>query len=58
MDIQKIDEIDEINMKFHAEVKIVIQWRDPRIIFKNLASEGNFLNKQWQDQIWLPPLVY
>ena len=33
MDIQKIDEIDEINMKFHAEVKIVLQWRDPRIIF-------------------------
>ena len=29
-----------------------------RITFKNLANEGNFLDKFWQDQIWLPPLLY
>ena len=56
--IKKIDDIDEILMKFHSEVKVVLHWRDPRITFKNLANGGNFLDKFWQDQIWLPPLFY
>ena len=58
MNIHHIDEIDEILMKFHAELTTTLHWKDPRITFKNLAHEGNFLNKYWQDQIWLPPIGY
>ena len=58
MDIRKIDEIDEILMTFHAEVEITFQWRDHRIAFKHLDNEGNFLNKFWQHQIWMPPIAY
>ena len=25
---------------------------------KNLRTDGNYLNKYWQDQIWLPPLYF
>ena len=50
--------MDEVLMKFHAEVKIELQWKDPRITFKNLAKDGNFLSEFWQDQIWLPPVRY
>lgn len=58
MNIHHIDEIDEILMKFHAELTTTLHWKDPRITFKNLAHEGNFLNKFWQNQIWLPPIGY
>ena len=58
MDIRRINEINEILMKFQAEVKIAFQWKDPRITFRNLAKEGNFLNKFWQSQIWMPPITF
>ena len=58
MDIRKIDEIDEVLMTFHAEIKITFQWRDHRITFKHLDKEGNFLNKYLQQQIWMPPIAY
>ena len=58
MDIRRINEINEILMKFQAEVKIAFQWKDPRITFRNLAKEGNFLNKFLQSQIWMPPITF
>ena len=58
MEIREVYDIDEILMKFHSEVKIVLQWKDSRLTFKNLANEGNFLDEFWQDQIWLPPITY
>ena len=58
MDIQSIKSIDEIAMEFRAEVTILLQWRDPRITYKNLAEEDNFLNKLWINQIWLPHLAF
>ena len=45
MDIQSIDGIDEMIMKFQSKVAVSLQWKDPRITYKNLAKEGNFLNK-------------
>ena len=44
--------------EFNAEIKVFIWWKDPRIVFKNLRTDGNYLNKYWQDQIWLPPLYF
>ena len=45
MDIQSIDRIHEMIMKFQSKVAVSLQWRDPRITYKNLAKEGNFLDK-------------
>ena len=47
MDIQSIDGIDEMIMKFQSKVAVSLQWKDPRITYKNLAKEGNFLNKAY-----------
>ena len=58
MIIMSLGEINELVQEFNAEVKIFIWWKDPRITFKNLRTDGNYLNKYWQDQIWLPPLYF
>ena len=58
MNIHSITNIDEMSMTFTAEVAIELQWKDSRITFKDLKSEGNFLDKVSQDQIWLPPLTF
>ena len=29
-----------------------------RHIYKHLSDKGNFLNKSWRDQIWLPHLTF
>jgi hypothetical protein len=58
MDIQSIKSIDEIAMEFRAEVTVLLQWRDPRITYKNLAEKDNFLSKLWINQIWLPHLAF
>ena len=58
MSINSITKIDELSETFNAECKLWINWIDERIVFKNLAENGNFLDKDWQDQIWLPPLYF
>ena len=58
MDISSIKNIDEPDMSFNADLKIDLTWSDHRINFKNLAEKGNFLDKAWHDQIWLPPLIF
>ena len=58
MDIRSIKHINEVEMKFEAEVTVILQWRDPRITYKNLAADGNFLDTYWRDQIWLPQLTF
>ena len=58
MDIQSIKSIDEIAMEFRAEVNVLLQWRDPRITYKNLAEKDNFLNRLWINKIWLPHLAF
>ena len=44
-------------MTFRGDIKLKLQWRDSRIKFKDLRSEGTFLTKHWMDRIWLPPLI-
>ena len=58
MDIHSIQSIDEIAMEFRAEVSVLLQWRDPRITYKNLAKENNIVDRLWINQIWLPHLVF
>ena len=58
MDIRSIKNIDELAMVFNAEVFISLQWRDPRLTYKNLGSNDNFFGKFWTEQIWLPPLYF
>ena len=56
LEIKAISKIDELENTFKGNFDIELKWIDHRIIFNNLAKDGNFLNKFWQDQIWLPPL--
>ena len=58
MSINSLTKIDELSETFNAECKLWINWIDQRIVFKNLAKNGNVLSKAWQDQIWLPPLYF
>ena len=58
LDIYSISTIDELSNTFKGDVEVELKWIDYRIIFKNLAKSGNFLNRQWQDKIWIPPLYY
>ena len=56
--IFKISKIDELADTFNGNVNVHLTWMDHRITFNNLEKNGNFLDRVWQDQIWLPPLVY
>ena len=58
MDVRSIKSIHELKMEFNAEVSILLKWKDPRITFKNLAENDNFLNRYWRGQIWLPDLTF
>ena len=56
--IQQISKIDELANTFKGDVDTEFKWIDHRIVFKNLKKNGNFLNWDWQDRIWLPPMYY
>ena len=50
LDIYSISNIDELSNTFKGDLDIELKWIDHRIIFKNLAKNGNFLNEFWQDK--------
>ena len=50
--------MNELVEEFNAEILVNLWWKDPRITFKNLRADGNYLNKYWQKHIWLPPLYF
>ena len=56
--INEISKIDELAHTFKADLSIELKWIDHRITFNNLEKHGNFLNRFWQGQIWLPPLYF
>ena len=58
LDIKSISQVHEINEQFQSEVRILLQWYDPRLSFKDLTDSGNFLNEDWKELIWLPPLTF
>ena len=58
MDIISIQGIDEMKMKFNAEVSILLKWKDPRITYENLAKRNNFLDNFWTQKMWLPQLTF
>lgn len=58
MIISSIRKIDELAMSFYARIKVILQWKDARITFKDLTANTTFLSKKWFDQIWLPPLYF
>ena len=58
IDIISITQVNEIKEQFLSEVVIHLKWKDSRLTFKDLKSTGNFLNKEWKQSIWLPPLTF
>ena len=56
--INGVTDVDQMTMTFCGDIKLRLYWRDSRIKFKDLGSDGTFLNKHWIDQIWLPPLTF
>ena len=56
--IKSFTNIDELAMAFKADLNIKLQWRDERIKFKNLATNGNFLSNDKQDEIWIPRVYF
>ena len=58
MEIYSITNIDEMKMTFNAEVLMELKWRDLRLWYVDLKESENYLAKEWQNKIWLPPLIF
>lgn len=58
LNVKSIYDIEELQSSFTSEMAIYMEWFDPRITYKNLNPEGNFLTSEWQNNIWLPPLYF
>ena len=58
VDIRAVTQVNELESQLIAEVVIHLKWNDPRITFKNLNEQGNFLDNEWKSAIWLPPLTF
>ena len=56
--VKAITEVEQLSMTFKGDIKIILCWKDGRIKFKDLSPSGRYLNKDWKDQIWLPPLYF
>ena len=58
IDILSVKDVDELEMKFTAELRVKIKWKDARLSYQNLKSDGNFLEFDYFDEIWKPPIKF
>ena len=60
MEVMDLTQINELNMDYTIEVKIMMKWYDSRITFRNLKPTHyeNQLNDEEKDQIWNPELEF
>ena len=60
MEVMNVKQINELNMDYSIEVKIMMKWYDSRITFRNLkpTHNENQLNDEEKDQIWNPELEF
>ena len=66
--IYDIPEIQELEMKYMVKLKVVMEWYDSRILFRNLklsqeakigcTKNDNQLSKIEIDKIWTPKLLF
>ena len=60
IEVMDMIEINELNMDYTIEVKVMMKWFDSRITFRNLKPTHyeNQLNDEERDQIWKPELLF
>ena len=56
--LKAITKVNQLAMTFQGDIKIILSWKDGRISFKDLGPNGSYLNPNWKNQIWLPPLYF
>jgi hypothetical protein len=60
VEVTSILDLDEVQSRIELQFKMVLQWIDPRLRYKNLNSNDNLnsLTPNEKDQLWLPILVF
>ena len=60
MEILNILEINEVLSSMTLQLKLQVDWRDPRLTFLNLKTENNLntLSSSELNEIWVPSLVF
>ena len=60
MDLQKIEEINEIDSIFRVQFVLRVMWYDARFTYNNLKTETamNVLKSEQQSEIWLPLVIF
>ena len=48
----------ELPSTFNAKMKLILSWKDYRLTFVNLQPNGNLLDKELREMIWIPPLQF
>ena len=57
--ISDIGDIDELKMKFGAELRVSLTWRDSRLTFFNLIDDDdNLVSLKMMDKLWVPKLEF
>ena len=59
--IKNVAHVKELSMEFEVCVKIIMEWYDQRIDFRNLKKDEklNVINsKELRDSLWLPSLLF
>ena len=48
----------ELPSTFNAKMKLILDWKDYRLTFVNLQPDGNLLEQELREKIWIPPLQF
>ena len=48
----------ELPSTFNAKIKLNLFWKDYRLTFTNLQPNGNIIQKETRQNIWIPPLQF
>jgi Neurotransmitter-gated ion-channel ligand binding domain len=60
IEIHNVLSINEIEDKIEVTIKLILEWYDSRLMFRNIKSKEyfNILNENEAAQIWQPKIVF
>ena len=56
--IDSILDVDVVHSNFKLQLRLQLEWIDPRLDFRHLKPDHNILNLDQKSKLWLPILIF
>ena len=56
--VDSILDVDEVHSNIKLQLRMFLEWIDPRLEFQHLKSDHNILSLEQKNDLWLPVMIF